>query len=450
MSDPLVSILVPTYNGERFLRPALRSALEQSYREIEVLVGDDASTDRTAAILAEFAAGDPRVRVIRHDTNLGGFGNPRRLLELARGEYVKFLLHDDVLASNCVRELVRGMQSTPGATMAFSRRVLIGDDGRPLPGGQFEPLVDRPGRIDGRELGDAVLENCNNVIGELTTVLFRREDVDPADLWQVDGRRLTVLGDLALWLRLLARGSAFYTPSTLSRFRLHSTQSSQDPRILARGLGDWPRLIDWGVRAGFLGDPQKQRRANVTALAMAVARAGELGGGPEARAMLEAAFLATARLVELNLPPTEGDPRPLTERAHTAPLLDRFRQELDVWAAPFPVALARLAAPEPGEVRAVLDGFREVRSAGAAERFLLAVTPPELEAAAPLVEVALADGADVDVELVPTDEPAGLVREAWLAVAERGATWHGGRADAVWTLRSACTDRAGTSSVTPR
>jgi glycosyltransferase involved in cell wall biosynthesis len=52
VSDPLVSILIPTYNGERFLRPALRSALEQSYKNIEVVVADDASTDRTAEILA--------------------------------------------------------------------------------------------------------------------------------------------------------------------------------------------------------------------------------------------------------------------------------------------------------------------------------------------------------------------------------------------------------------
>ncbi|WP_158548651.1 glycosyltransferase family 2 protein [Blastococcus sp. TF02A-26] len=436
MSNPLVSILVPTYNGERFLKAALRSALSQSYREIEVIVGDDASTDGTAAVLASVAATDDRVRVVRHETNVGGFANPIRLLELARGEYVKFLLHDDVLATDCVRDLVRGMQATPGATMAFSRRVVIGEDGRPVPGGELAPLTERTGPLDGRQLGDTMLEHCSNVVGELTTVLFRREDVDVAELWQVDGRRLAVLGDLALWLRLLARGPAFYTPRTLSRFRVHGDQSSQNPALIERGLRDWPRLIDWGVRNGFLADTERQRRAYLKSLLMTATRSAELGGGHAAAAALEATFLATARLVELMGADPDGDARPLVERAHTSPLLDRFARELDVWGRPQAVALGALTAPSPDrhEVDALVQAFRDVRSAGAAERFLLAVAPDHLTTTAPLVEAALAGGPDVDVELVPTDEPTGLLRDSWLAVAARGATWHAGRADAVWAV----------------
>jgi cellulose synthase/poly-beta-1,6-N-acetylglucosamine synthase-like glycosyltransferase len=76
VSAPLVSILVPTYNGERFLRLALRSALDQSYRDIEVIIGDDASTDGTADVLASVAAADARVRVVRHDTNVGATRTP--------------------------------------------------------------------------------------------------------------------------------------------------------------------------------------------------------------------------------------------------------------------------------------------------------------------------------------------------------------------------------------
>ena len=452
MSEPLVSILVPTYNGERFLRPALRSALTQSYKDVEVIIGDDASTDRTADILAEIAAADPRVTVVRHETNLGGFGNPARLLELATGEYVKFLLHDDVLATDCVRDLVRGMQATPGAALAFSRRVIIGEDGRPVPGGELAPLAERAGPQDGRELGDLMLENCTNLVGELTTGLFHRADVDLADLWQVDGRRLAVLGDLSLWLRLLARGPAFYTPRTLSRFRVHGQQASQDPRAFAGGLRDWPRLIDWGVRNGFLPDVGQRRRAYATALAMSSGRVAQLGGGPEAAAALEGTVLSTAALLELMVPAQREDPRPLTDRAHSGPLHARFAQELDVWSRPLPIALAALAAPapDPAEIDSLVEAFREVRAAGAADRFLLAVPPELLEAAAPLVETALASGADVDVELVPTDAPATLLRDSWLAVAHRGQVWHGGTADAVWAVPSPRTNPVGSSSVRSR
>src|SRR3954447_6252717 len=77
VTDPLVSVLVPTYNGERFLRSALRSALEQSYRNLEIVVVDDGSTDRTPDILAATATADDRVRVVRRERNAGAYDNPR-------------------------------------------------------------------------------------------------------------------------------------------------------------------------------------------------------------------------------------------------------------------------------------------------------------------------------------------------------------------------------------
>lgn len=433
MTDPLVSILVPTFNGERFLRPALRSALEQSYREIEVIVGDDASTDRTPEILAAISASDPRVRVIRHESNLGAIDNPLRLLEAARGEYVKFLLHDDVLVTDCVRDLVRGMQSCPDVSLAFSRRSLINEDGRPVPGHEFPQLQDRPGTMDGRQLGDAALEQCTNLIGEFTTFMFRRAEVDVTGLWQVDGRHLDVLGDLKVSLHLLARGPAFYSPRVLSRFRIHPGQNTWNPRLAARGVRDWPRLIDWGVRQGFLAGPDQQRRAYAKALQMAAARVGQLATDPECGPALEAVYLSTVRLVELGgtLPvdPTE----PLPRRAHGAAVLDRFRKELDVWTGDFAAALAAPAL-DPGEIGATVRAFRDVFAAGLTKQLLLAVPQPLVEQAVPLVEAALADGPDIDVELVPSDDPGRLLRDPWLAVAPRGATWHEGRASAIWAF----------------
>jgi glycosyltransferase involved in cell wall biosynthesis len=445
VSDPLVSVLVPTYNGERFLRTALRSALDQSYKNIEVIVGDDASTDRTPEILAVLAAADPRVRVIRHETNVGGFENPRRLFAEARGEYVKFLLHDDVLATDCVRVLVRGMQATPGAAMAFSRRNVVNEDGRPVPGGELAPLQPGAGAIDGRELGNACFESGSNLIGELTTVLVRTDAVDIDFMWQVDGRRLDVLGDLSLWLRLLARGPAFYSPQALSRFRVHSGQSSQDPRLIARGVRDWPRLLDWAVRQGFLPEADRQRRAYARILQLAASRVAQLADGPEHGPALEAAHLATARLVELAAGVAVAPERPLTDRAHDDGALHRLGQELDVWPAPFPVAVARIG--DDDEVGAAVEAFREVRDAGRATRFVLAVDPARLDRLAPRVTAARTEGADVDVEPVPTDTPAALFKDRWLAVTPRGGTWHEGRADAVWQFDPTRVPQGGRSSV---
>lgn len=433
MSEPLVSILVPTYNGERFIEAALCSALAQTHRNLEVVVGDDASTDTTPEILAAFAAADPRVQVIRHPANIGGFDNPRRLLEAARGEYVKFLLHDDVLAPDCVRQLTRGLQAAPRASMAFSRRELIGEDDRPLPGHEFPQLTDRPGPIDGRVLGDLVLENCANVIGELTTVLFRRADVEAGTLWQIDGRRLAANGDVALWLQLLARGDAFYTPEILSSFRHHSAQTSRDPRVMAGGIRDWPLLIDWGRRQGFVPDPAQQRRAHAQVLVTAAQVHAAFLASPESTRALEATHLSLARLIELGTTGDTNPTTPLADRAHGRAVLDRYRQELDVWGRVRPFALAAIV-PDPAEVTATIQALRDVAAAGAADRFVLAVRPTEVTEVVPMVEDALSTGSDIDLELVPVDDPAVLLSEPWLAVAPRGRSWHRSLADAVWTF----------------
>ncbi|MGY2127621.1 glycosyltransferase family 2 protein [Blastococcus sp. SYSU DS0617] len=436
MTDPLVSILIPTYNGEAHLRAALRSARDQSYRHVEIVIGDDASTDRTPEIIAAAAAEDERIRVIRHETNGGGYDNLQSILRAARGEYVKYLLHDDVLATDCVRELVRGLQSTPGAALAFSRRSLIDENGKPVAGHEFSTLRDRPGAIDGLELGTSVLETCTNVIGELSTALFRRDALGVETLWEPDGRRIDSLTDVKVWLELLAQGPAFYTPRVLSRFRIHPGQNSWRPWIGARAERDWVRLIDYGIRLGFLPEPAQRRRAHARVLQHATARLASIVDGPDYGPVLESIFLSTAALVELRpgaVDDVVDSAEPLWERAHRPDQLAHLAQQLEVWSRLFPIALAAPAL-ERNEVSATVQALRDVHAAGVAEKLAIAVPSAALEAAVPLIEQALAEGADIDVELVPCDDPAGLLAHPWLAVAPRGSRWHLDRGAGVWTF----------------
>lgn len=433
MTAPLVSILVPTYNGERFLEAALRSALAQSHRAIEVVVGDDASTDGTPELLATVAASDDRVRVIRHHDNLGPFLNPPALLRAARGEYVKFLLHDDLLAENCVEVLLEGLTSAPGTTMAFSRRQLIDEHGLPVQGHAYPELAERSGTVSGLALGDVVLGTCTNVIGELTTVLFRRDAVDADTMFQLDGRRMAANGDVALWLRLLADGNAWYTPEVLSSFRQHAGQSTQDPRVQAAGIRDWPLLVDWGRRQGFLADREKQRQAHARVLAVAAQVHASFLGSPDSTLALEAMHLSMTRLLELRTGVGVDAAEPLSARAHGAPALGRLAQELDVWSRPRPLAIAS-PAPDAAEVTATVQALREVWTTGAAERLLIATPHGDVPRVVELVEAALSTGPDVDVELFPVDDPAELLPGSSLAVAPWGSTWHRGRAEAVWSF----------------
>ena len=99
---PKVSIGVPVYNGERFIKGALDSLLGQSFSDFELILSDNASTDETEDICREYAARDQRIRYVRQAINLGAFGNFKFVLDEARGEYFMWAACDDTFSQDFV------------------------------------------------------------------------------------------------------------------------------------------------------------------------------------------------------------------------------------------------------------------------------------------------------------------------------------------------------------
>src|SRR5690349_8083201 len=94
MSSPNVSVLVPTYNYARFLDKAIQSVLRQTYKNFELIIVDDNSTDDTDQVVQKYLA-DERVSYHKNSSNLGLPGNWNKCLSLAKGTYIKFLMADD-------------------------------------------------------------------------------------------------------------------------------------------------------------------------------------------------------------------------------------------------------------------------------------------------------------------------------------------------------------------
>ena len=117
---PLVTALVPTYNGARFIGRTLESLATQTWPNLEILIGDDCSTDDTLEMVRRFAERHPNVRIIERDANLGWLRNSNDLMANARGEMMFFAFHDDVVAPTYVEELVRALRAEPAAVLAFS------------------------------------------------------------------------------------------------------------------------------------------------------------------------------------------------------------------------------------------------------------------------------------------------------------------------------------------
>jgi glycosyltransferase involved in cell wall biosynthesis len=118
--SPLVTVGMPVYNGARTLRHALDSIQAQSLTDIEIVISDNASTDATADIIAEYAARDHRIRSYRNPDNLGARYNYNRVLELARGTYFKWASHDDWIASDYLERCVQAMEDDPQVILCYS------------------------------------------------------------------------------------------------------------------------------------------------------------------------------------------------------------------------------------------------------------------------------------------------------------------------------------------
>lgn len=229
MAEPLVSVLIPTFNYARYLPEAIESVLAQDLAELELIIADDASTDETAAVCAAYVARDPRIRFHRHPRNLGMVENWNWCLAQARAPYVKFLLADDkLLGPTALRQLSDLLARHPRVRLATSARVIIDDRSTVID--LWDPLGKTDAVVNGLRWSRRQLEGdakVLNQVGEPTAVMFRRADAargfDPA---------LRQLVDLEMWMHLLAIGDLAYLAAPLCCFRRHPLQQTEANRAL--------------------------------------------------------------------------------------------------------------------------------------------------------------------------------------------------------------------------
>ena len=152
---PTVTIGLPVYNGERFLARALDSLVRQSFRDFELLVADNASTDATAEIAAEYAQRDPRVRHLRAAANVGMEGNFLRVLREASGPFFMWAACDDWWAPTFIERLEGALRANDAAILAMSDVERVNEDGRVRDVVRLEGAAD-PSRMTAGQLALAL------------------------------------------------------------------------------------------------------------------------------------------------------------------------------------------------------------------------------------------------------------------------------------------------------
>ena len=104
-NSPLISVLIPVHNSERFLNKCLSSIINQTYTNIEIICNDDASTDKSLSMLKSFAKQDKRIKIIQNKTNFGENKTRKNLIDKINGEYFIFIDSDDYIEKNFIQKM---------------------------------------------------------------------------------------------------------------------------------------------------------------------------------------------------------------------------------------------------------------------------------------------------------------------------------------------------------
>jgi glycosyltransferase involved in cell wall biosynthesis len=215
-SAPLLSVGLFVYNGERFLEETLRSILNQTFTDFELIISDNASTDRTGEIAKAYAKRDGRIRYYRSEKNMGPGWNVRRVYELATGKYFKQAAADDLLEPDFLRRCVEILESDLGCVVAYPRTKLIDETGVFLKNYVMPVSVNSNDPVERFRKILLTEHNCYEIFGVMRSSALR----------QMPPQGSYPGADYILLVRMSLLGRFHEVPEYLFINRQHSGQSS--------------------------------------------------------------------------------------------------------------------------------------------------------------------------------------------------------------------------------
>ncbi len=250
--QPLASVCIPVRNCQDYIRDAIESVLNQTYRNVELVVVDDASTDKTVEVVQSFQ--DSRIRLFTNPRNVGVCANWNLAIAKAHGDYIKLLCADDVLYPGCLEKQVRLLHDDAERSIAVvcCPRDIIDSEGRVRLRSRGWPIEARARRIAGRNAVLQMARQGRNLIGEPLCVLFRKDAFTRAGGFDsAVQKEIPFCLDWDLWCRLLQTGDLFVTKETQGAFRVNPGSASLS---MARRFAESDRTFIRRLRDNRLAD----------------------------------------------------------------------------------------------------------------------------------------------------------------------------------------------------
>ncbi|UCG34744.1 MAG: glycosyltransferase family 2 protein [Candidatus Omnitrophota bacterium] len=246
-NKPRLSMGMPVYNGENYIRQALDSLLSQTFSDFELIISDNGSTDRTEEICRAYAARDSRIHYYRNEENRGAAWNFNRVFELAKGEYFKWVAHDDLHAPEFFAKCVEVLDRDPSIVLAYAKTAKIDGEGKLLdsiPTTIYDLHADSFSACERFRYLICVRHSCEPIFGVIRSDALKKTPlirsfigVDRALLAQLAllGRFYEVQEFLFFWRRHSLSSTVMYT--------LHTVGGWWDPAIKGKPVFPNSRLF---------------------------------------------------------------------------------------------------------------------------------------------------------------------------------------------------------------
>lgn len=216
MAEPLVTVGLPVYNGERFVAKSIETLLAQTFTDFKVIISDNASTDRTGEICREFAARDPRIDYQRNSTNIGMAGNYNLTFGLSRSRYFRWATADDFCAPELLEDHVKVLESDPSIALAYPQAWFVDEDGTPYEAWKDELHL----------MGDDPVERFKTVVRKLKRVHHHLGLMRSDCVRRTGGIAKHVSSDVGFIAEMSLLGKFYQIPKQQFYRRLHRDSSS--------------------------------------------------------------------------------------------------------------------------------------------------------------------------------------------------------------------------------
>lgn len=230
---PLVSVVITTHNRPVFFKEALESVLNQAYRNLEIFITDDSDNTETKELMENYLEKDNRIIYEYHPgfdvhdnwTCAENYNNPKAV-------YLNWIMDDDKMLPNKIAEMVDCYEQNDGIALVTSYRELIDEGGNVIENPEWKPFFAETTRAYGDSIGKQLLFTSVNFIGELTTVLLKKEYLKNGKLGFSGKEGNYIISDYSTWLGCLQHGDLYYIAEPLSQFRMHPGQDQRNPETM--------------------------------------------------------------------------------------------------------------------------------------------------------------------------------------------------------------------------